>query len=149
MEDGTAHEQYRCRCHKVAPYRIRKLRERLLSLGFEQVPEEDHDQAFGMRRRLPEHGQLHIKVMPNGWIEAEIEPPPECPPARINQKHSYSAHRAVADVLGECGIRFRTTRDVPPTCLDPAAGRPSKPTHWKVLVGAFAAAVRRLLVYRQ
>lgn len=139
--DGVAHDRHHCRCHKVAAYKIRKLRNRLAGLGFERVLEEDHGQAFGRRLRLSEHEQMHVKVMPNGWIEAEIEPPPEYPLAHINQRHSYSAHRAVVDVLGKCGIRFRTVHDVPPTCLDPIVDRPSKPTHWKVLVGALAAAV--------
>ena len=146
MEDGKAREQYRCRCHKVAGHKRRKLREMLLRLGFEEVPDEDRRHVFCMRRRLPGHGQLYIKVMSNGRIEAEIEPLPECPPARITQEHSYSAHRAVADVLGECGIKPRTAHDAPSTCLDPPAVRPSKPTRWKVLV-AIVAAIRRLLAH--
>lgn len=140
-EDDADHDQYHCRCHKVAAHKIRRIRDRLPGLGFERVLEEDHGQVFGMRRRLSEHEQLHVKVMPNGRIEAEIEPPPEYPLAHINQKHSYSAHRAVVDVLGRCGIKFRTVHDVPPTCLDPVVDRPSKPTHWKVFAVAIVAAI--------
>lgn len=83
---------------------------------------------------------MHVKVMPNDWIEAEIEPPPEYPLAHINQRHRYSAHRAVAAMLGKCEIRFRTAHDVPTACLDPIVDRPSKPAHWKVLAGAFVLA---------
>ena len=140
-EDGAAHDRHHCRCHRVSSYRIRKLEDKLTSLGFERVLEEDHGQTFGRRLRLSEYEQLHIKVMPNGWIEAEIEPPPEYPIAHINQKHSYSAHHAVIDTLGKCGIRFRTVHDVPPTCKDPVVDRPSKPTHWKVFVAALVVAV--------
>ena len=84
--------------------------------------------------------------MSNGRIEAEIEPLPECPSAHIGQKHSWSAHREVLNVLGQCGIKFRTMHDVPPACLDPAVDRPRRFLHWKVFVAAFAAAARRLLV---
>ena len=139
-EDGAVHDRHHCRCHKVATYRIRKLGDGMVGQGFERVPEEDHGQVFGMRLRLSELEQLHVKVMPNGRIEAEIEPPPEYPLAHINQKHSYSAHRAVIDMLGKCDIRFRTEHNVPPTCLDPIVERPSKPAHWKVFVAAFGAA---------
>lgn len=140
--DGVVHDRHHCRCHKVATYSIQKLRDRMMTrLGFEEVLEEDHGQVFGRRLLLSKREQLHIKVMSDGWIEAEIEPPPEYPLAHINQKHSYSAHHAVIDMLGKCGIRFRTVHDVPPTCLDPIVDRPSKPTHWKVLLGASVAGV--------
>lgn len=135
------HDRHHCRCHRVLPYRIRKLKDRMTCLGFEQVLEEDHGQAFGRRLRLSEHEQLHVKVMPGGWIEAEIEPPPEYPLAHINPRHSYSAHHAVIDMLGKCGIRFRTVPTVPSTCLEPMVDRPDRPTHWKVLVSALGLAI--------
>ena len=135
--DGMAHDQYHCRCYKLASYRIRQFKEMLNGMGFErQVLEDDHGQAFGRRRRLSEHEQLHIKVMPDGWIEAEIEPPPEYPFAHRNQVHSYSAHNAVLDVLQECGIQFRTVPYVPATCLDPIVVKPVKPTSLAVLCTA-------------
>lgn len=139
-EDGATHDRHHCRCHKVATYRIRKLRDSMIALGFERVPEEDHGQVFGMRLRLSELEHLHVKVMPNGRIEAEIEPSPEYPLAHINQKHSYSAHSAVIEMLARCDIRYRTDHDVPPTCLDPIIERPSKPAHRNVFLVAFGVA---------
>lgn len=140
--DGMAHDQYHCRCHKIASYRIRRFEQMLDGLGFErQVLEDDHGQVFGRRLRLSEHEQLHIKVMPDGWIEAEIEPPPEYPFAHRNQDHSYSAHGAVLDVLRECGIRFRTVPDVPATCLDPVVVKPVKPTSITALAVAAVVGV--------
>lgn len=134
---GMAHDQYHCKCHRVDPCRISQFEEMLDGLGFErQVIEDDHGQTFGRRRRLSEHEQLHIKVMPDGWIEAEIEPPPEYPFAHLNQVHSHSAHGEVLGVLRECRIRFWTVRNVPATCLDPVVVKPVKPTSLKALAAA-------------
>ena len=146
-EDGAAHDQRRCRCHKVPAHKMRKLRDGMAGLGFELVFAEDYSRAFGMQFSLPEHAQMHVKVASNGWIEAEIEPPPEHSPARAGQMHVYSAHREVANMLDRCDIRPRITPDVPPSCLDSVVGRPGKPARWRVLVGALAAAARRFLAY--
>ena len=74
--------------------------------GFEDVLQEDHGQAFGLRYLLSGRKQLHVKVMPGGRIEAEIEPPPEYPFAHLNQAHSYSAHAEVVALLRGWGIGF-------------------------------------------
>ena len=111
--------------------------------GFERVLEEYHGQVFGLRLLLSRREQLHVKVMPDGPVEAEIEPPPEYPFAHINRKHSYSAHRQVGRILRGCGIRFRTTRTVPRTCLRPIIDRPDNPSHWTAIalwIGAGAVA---------
>ena len=119
--------------------------------GFEQVPERNHGQIFGLRRLLSRREQLHVKVMPDGLIEAEIEPPPEYPLAHINQKHSYSAHGQVARILRECGIGFQTVRAVPRTCLHPrprdgscdrsVIDRPDNPSHWTALALGMGVAI--------
>ena len=143
-EDGAVHDRHRCRCHKVPAHKIRKLRDRLTCLGFEPVP-EDHGHVPVMRRRLSEHGQLHVKVMPNGRIEAKIAHSPEYSQAHIGQKHSCSAHRAVIDVLGKCEIKFRTEHVVPSTCLDPMDDRPCNPARRKGLAAPFKAATEALV----
>ena len=98
-----------------------------------------------MRRRLSEREQVHIKVMPDGWIESEIEPPPEYPLAHVNPAHSYSSHDAVRAILHECGMGFRMVAEVPSSCLNPAVVRPHKPTHWKKIAGVVSVAALVLL----
>lgn len=117
---------------------IRKFRGMLVRLAYETTLQEDHGQVFGLRRRLSEYEQVHVKVMPDGAIEAEIEPPPEYPAAHINQKHSYSPHRYIRKTLCRMGIPFSVVRDVPATCLRPVIVRPKSPTGWKtfVVIGA-------------
>ena len=104
------------------------------SSGFEDILQEDHGQAFGLRYLLSRREQLHVKVMPSGLIEAEIEPPPEYPFAHLNQTHSYSAHAEVDAMLRGWGVGFRTARAVPEACLDPVVVSPRNPTHWSACV---------------
>ena len=130
---GATQDKHHCRCHRVARSDIPELEASLRRSGFEWVLEEDHGQVFGLRILLSRREQLHIKVMPDGLVEAEIEPPPEYPLAHINQKHSYSAHDQVNRILRECGIRFLTARAVPRTCLQPVIDRPNSPSHWTAI----------------
>ena len=143
MKDGVgvAQDRHHCRCHWVDQASIPELNASMRRSGFEQVPEEDHGQIFGLRRLLSRREQLHVKVMPDGLIEAEIEPPPEYPLAHINQKHSYSAHGQVARILRECGIGFWTVRAVPRTCLHPVIDRPNNPSHWTAIALGIGVAI--------
>lgn len=139
-------DRHHCRCFWVGRRRIRRFRARLVGIGFEeQLLEENHGQVFGMRRKISEQEQVHIKVMPDGWIESEVEPTPEYPLAHVNSAYSYSSHDAVRDILRECGIRFRMVADVPSSCLNPTVVRPGKPVHWKKIAGLASVAVLALL----
>lgn len=130
-------DRHHCKCFWIGRRGISRFRYLLAGIGFEeQLLEENHGQVFGMRRKLSEEEQVHIKVMPDGWIESEVEPPPEYPLAHVNQAHSYSSHDAVLGILHECGMEFRMVADVPKSCLNPAVVRPNKPTHWTKIVGA-------------
>lgn len=139
-------DRHHCRCFWVGRRRISRFRALLAGIGFEeQVLEENHGQAFGMRRKMSEREQVHIKVMPDGWIESEIEPTPEYPLAHVNPAHSYSSHDAVRAILRECGIQFRMTVNVPSTCLNPTVVRPHRPTHWRKIAGIASVAALALL----
>ena len=118
------------------------------SSGFEDVLQENHDQAFGLRRLLSRREQLHVKVMRDGLIEAEIEPPPEFPFAHLNQTHSYSAHAEVDAMLRGLGIGFRTARTVPKACLNRVVVPPRNPTHWLVFAIAAGAGIGTWLLGR-
>ena len=143
---GAGGDRHHCRCFWVGRRRIRRFRALLAGIGFEeQVLEENHGQVFGMRRKMSEREQVHIKVMPDGWIESEIEPTPEYPLAHIKSMHSYSSHDAVRSILHECGMGFRMVADVPEPCLNPTIVRPHKPTHWTTIVGVISVAALTLL----
>ena len=122
-------DKHHCRCHRIDPSLVPELEDAMRSHGFEDVLQEDHGQAFGLRYRLSRREQLHVKVMPGGLIEAEIEPPPEYPLAHRDQKHSYSAHAEVDAMLRGWGIGLRTARAVPETCLYPVVVPPDNPPH--------------------
>ena len=76
-ETGAAQDMHHYKCHRVDLASIPELNASMRRSGFEQVPERNHGQIFGLRRLLSRREQLHVKVMPDGLIEAEIEPPPE------------------------------------------------------------------------
>lgn len=146
MGQPDGRDRHHCRCFWVGRRSISRFRALLAKIGFEeQLLEANHGQVFGMRRRLSEREQVHIKVMQDGWIESEIEPPPEYPLAHVNPANSYSSHDAVRAILRECGIRFRMTVNVPPSCLNPAVVRPHRPTHWKKIAGIASVAALALL----
>ena len=140
-ETGVVQDEHHCRCYRVAQASIPKLGAAMRRSGFERVLEENHGQIFGLRHLLSKREQLHVKVMPDGLVEAEIEPPPEYPFAHINQKHSYSAHGQVARILRECRIMFRTVRAVPQTCLHPVIDRPDNPSHWTAIALVIGVAI--------
>lgn len=148
--EGASQDKHHCRCHRVARSSIPELEAAMRSSGFEGVPEMDHGQVFGLRLLLSRREQLHVKVMPDGLIEAEIEPPPAYPLAHINPRHSYSAHGQVARLLRRWGMRFKTAQAVPRTCLEPAIDKPDNPSHWSAIalgigVGVGAGIVAWLL----
>lgn len=123
---------------------IGKFKDMLVRRAFEPVTlQEDHGQVFGLRRRLSEHEQTHLKVMPSGTIEAENEPPPEYPFAHLNQTHSYSPHRGIRKLLRDMGITFRVVTDVPDTCWRPVVVRPKSPVSRETLlvIGAVGIAL--------
>ena len=63
--DGRSHDQHHCRCFSVGAGMISPLRKMLAGLGFEpQNAEMPHGQVWGLRRRMSEYKQIHIKAMP-------------------------------------------------------------------------------------
>lgn len=136
------HDRHHCRCYKIDKSKIRLLWDRLRSLGFErQILEKDHGQVWGLRRKTSETEQIHIKAMPDGRIESEMEPQPEYPFAHINQEHSYSSHRDLGRLFRSLSIRFQRVRNVPSTCRRLVIVRPKSPTNWKVIVALAALVV--------
>ena len=133
---ATPHDKHHCRCFIIDKSLILWFKNVLISDGFErQVFEDYHGQAFGLRKRLSEHKQIHVKVMPDGLIEAEMEPPPEYPPEHLDHKYSYSPHSRVLRILRDLKMGFKSVRPTPPTCKKPVVVHPKHYTSWKEVVG--------------
>lgn len=123
-------DQFHCRCFKVNPRDIDKIKTQLESLNFYKEFEEDHGQILGLVLRVKDKLQLHLKVMPSGVIEAEMEPPPAYPAAHLNQEHSYSAHYELQQLFAEyLSVWYNIKPNVPQTCLNRIIKEPDDPTH--------------------
>ena len=150
MKDSeNSSDEHHCRCFKISPSDIEKCKTKLVKLRFEeQILEEDHGQVFGLKRKILEILQIHFKVMPDGIIEAELEPPPEYPLAHINQIHSYSPHDGMSPLLGLLGIKYEIIPPVPKTCHLPTIIDPDKPLKWWeiVIIGVAAVGIGYLIV---
>lgn len=143
-------DKHHCRCFRINPEDIETCKTRLEEWGFEKQPggEEDHGQVFGLRRKLLEILQIHFKVMPNGIIESELEPPPEYPGAHLNQIHSYPPHDGMPILLEYIGIKYIILTPIPDTCHLPKIIDPDKPLKWweMLLLGVAAVGIGYLIL---
>ena len=115
-----ADDPHHCRCFSIDPEDIEDFKVQLEDLGFYDELEEDHGQEFGRVLRMGDKLQLHIKVMPDGEIEGEMEPPPAYPGAHLNQEHSYSAHKEIEEILSKhTNVTYYVERQIPSTCKKP------------------------------
>lgn len=137
-------DKHHCCCFKINPKDIQTCKTLLEECGFEIQPigEEYHGQVFGLRCRLTELTQIHFKVMSNGIIESELEPPPEYPGAHINPIHSYPSHKEISILLEHIKIKYTIIPPIPETCRFPTIIAPNKPMRWweMLIVGGVAAA---------
>ena len=120
-------DPYHCRCFFIKE--IEDFKDILLDFGFKDEFQEDHDQLYGYVLRVSDKLQHHIKVMPDGNIESEMEPPPAYPAAHLNQEHSYSAHKETEQVLRLARINYDTISPIPTTCKNRKIKKPVNPTH--------------------
>lgn len=144
-------DEYHCRCFKINSNDLETFRKKLIEVGFEKQPggEEDHGQVFGLRKKLLEVLQIHIKVLTNGIIEAELEPPPEYPGAHLNQVHSYSPHDGMPVLLDHIGFRYTIIHPIPDTCHLPTIIEPDRPLKWwQFLIIGLAAVGIGYLIYK-
>ena len=104
---------------------------------------------FGRVLRVEDQLQLHIKVMKNGMIEGEMEPPPAYPGAHLNQEYCYSAHREIEKILQHINFQYSIISDIPFTCISPIIKKPDNPIHAKTIaaVGLVTFVVLTLLHY--
>lgn len=123
-------DQFHCRCFRVNSQDVVEIKQQLESLKFYKEFEEDHGQILGLVLRVKDDLQLHFKVMPDGIIESEMEPPPAYPAAHINQEHSYSAHHELQQLFSQyLSVWYSVKPNTPSTCIDRIVKKPVNPTH--------------------
>lgn len=120
-------DPHHCKCFSIK--NIKDFENIILDYGFKNEFQENHGQVYGYVLRVEDKLQHHIKVMPDGNIESEMEPPPAYPAAHLNQKHSYSAHPETKKILDEVGIEYEIITQIPTTCLKRKIEKPDNPTH--------------------
>lgn len=127
-------DPHHCTCFKVEEDLV-SCKAKLEKIGCKpQILEENHGQVFGLTFRINEYEQVHIKPMPDGTIEAEVEPPPDYPGAHLNPEHSYSAHDELEIILKHAGILYNRRSRPPSTCIQRVIKKPIKPTHVVTIV---------------
>ena len=122
-------DPHHCKCYFVHNDDIEDFKDFLLDSEFEDELQEDHGQLYGYVLRVEDELQLHIKVMPDGNIESEMEPPPAYPAAHLNPEHSYSAHKETRQILQLSRVGYDVITPIPRTCIHRKIKKPNKPTH--------------------
>ena len=122
-------DPHHCRCFFINNDHVTDFENFLLDSGFKDEFQENHGQLYGYVLRVEDQLQLHIKVMPDGSIESEMEPPPAYPAAHLNPKHSYSAHKETRQTLRLSRIRYGVITPIPDSCIHRKIKKPDEPTH--------------------
>ena len=135
-------DPYHCRCFSIHNSQFDNFRQQLENIGFKDtLLQENHGQVYGLVKRLDEYTQIHVKVIRNGSIEAEMEYPPDYPVAHLNQEHSYSAHYELQEIMNSFGIPHTFRINPPLSCLQRIRKFANNPTHAKVIAGVALGAV--------
>ena len=129
-------DQFHCSCFSIDPRYTEALQANLLNNGFFNPFQENHGQTFGLAKNLDETLQFHLKTMPNGKIEAEIEPQTKYV-EHLNQNFSSPAHFQVIQILDAFRIPYRQISSSV-ACLSAKIKRPSKTTS---VVGAIVGVI--------
>lgn len=133
----TTSDLHHCRCFKIAPEDIKNCKKGLERIGFQEPLAQmgNEQQVFGLTAPITDLLQIHTKVMNDGTIEGELEPPADYPGAHLNQIHSYSAHKEIKMILDDIGIPYVIPSSIPDTCLAPRIIRPDRPMHAATMIG--------------
>ncbi len=119
-------DPYHCNCFVINPQNSEFLRTQLLVNRFFNPFQENHGQTFGLAKNIDGTLQFHIKTMPNGKIEAEIEPQTQYV-EHLNKENRSTEHNYVKEVLDKLKIPYRQITSSF-TCLSAQIKRPSKTT---------------------
>jgi len=133
-------DPYHCHCFSIDELDIDEFREQLEEIGFTNtIWQDDNNFEFGLVLRIDEYTQIHVKVDSEGYIEAEIEYPPDYPIAHLNQKHCNSAHHELKEVFKIVQMPHKSKIIPPLTCLRPKIIPAINPSHAKAIVGGVVA----------
>ncbi|MCV0398369.1 MAG: hypothetical protein K5785_00075 [Nitrosarchaeum sp.] len=128
-------DPHHCHCFKILNTHFDLFRNKLEQNGFTDGLQMPNGQLFGRIKKINAEEQMHVKLMQSGIIEAEIEPSQDYPVAHLNQKHSYSAHNQLQELLNQFGIPHIRNWSIPLWCIRPIIVKPFRPTHVKVIAG--------------
>jgi len=132
-----SHDPSHCNCFAIDPRYTGILQTNLLNNGFFNPFQENHGQTLGLATNIDKTLQFHIKTMPNGKIEAEIEPQTQFV-EHLNQSYSSPAHFQVKQVLDVFKIPYRQISSSI-ACISGKIKRPPNVTSVVgVVVGALA-----------
>ena len=132
-------DAHHCMCYSIDPLDIDDFENELRDLEFHYpLLEQEKGQILSLVLTNGDDKQIHIKVMPDGQIEAEIEPTSKYPFAHLNQKHSYSAHQELGELFKKhLSIQFKKKLIPPLTCIKRVIVKPVNPMPIEtVVVGA-------------
>ena len=119
-------DPYHCNCFKIQQSHFNYLRSKLIENKFFNPPQENHGQVFGLAKDLNEKMQVHVKVMPNGNIEAEVEPSIRFI-EHLDQSYSSPAHNHVKSILDALRVPYEVIC-MSRKCLEGRIKMPTKTT---------------------
>ncbi len=134
-------DPHHCICYSIDPLDVEDFEVELRNLGFHYpLLDQERDQILSLVLTNGNDKQIHIKVMPDGQIEAEIEPTSKYPFAHLNQKHSYSAHQELGELFKKHLTIHHKKKFIPPlTCIKRVIIEPINPTPIETIVVGAAA----------
>lgn len=140
---ASSHDPHHCRCFRVRKSDILTYKTGLESLGFRETSLQlDQGQLFELVRSDGNGKQMHIRIMPLGQIESEIEPSPSYPFAHLNPLHSYSAHLELEQIFRKwIRISYKRRIRMPITCFKRVIVEPQSPTYIVTFVFVIIAVV--------
>ena len=137
----THEDPYHCNCFAIDVRYANYLRDQLLTNNYFDPLQEDHGQLYGLAANIDETLQFHLKTMPNGQIEAEIEPQTQFL-EHLDQNYSSPAHSQVKQVLDTLNIPYSQIRNSY-HCLSAKIKKPKQTTS---VVGLIALAALGIFI---
>ena len=135
------YDPHHCHCFQIQKF-DHDVTKQLLNHGF-VIPlfELPRGQKYSFKKKINEHTQIHIKIMPNGVIEAENEYPSSYPIEHLDSTYCYSGHKELEEILNYCQIPYTRKSEIPITCIDRIIIKSKNPIHWSGIALALSAVV--------
>lgn len=128
-------DPHHCNCFFMSPLSIQDFYIILKQMRFtEQVVEEPRGQIIGLAKDIDENNRIHIKIMGEGNIEAEIEPPLKYPLEHLDSKYCYSAHYELQNILRYMDFIYYIKNNIPQSCINRKIVKPDHPIHINTII---------------